>query len=43
MCEFLIRLICFMAGAAAGAAGLFLWACIKISGDADMEVINDNG
>ena len=43
MCEFLIRLICFMAGAAAGAAGLLLLACIKIGGDTNMEVTDDNG
>lgn len=43
MCEILIRLSCFLAGAAAGAAGLLLWACIKIDGDADMEVTDDNG
>lgn len=43
MCEFLIRLICFLAGTASGVAGLLLWACTKISGDANMEVTDDNG
>ncbi len=43
MYEFLIRLACFLAGAAAGAFGLLLWVCMKIRGDADMEVSDDNG
>lgn len=43
MCEFLIRFACFLAGMAAGASGLLLWACFKVSGDADMEVTGDDG
>lgn len=43
MCEILIRLACFLAGSAAGASGLLLWACTKISGDADKEVTDDKG